>query len=65
MPLREKIELVECHNEPVPYKNPSSTKKPKKLLTALPTLSISGPSRCGSPSETPTKEEDEETQNFL
>lgn len=64
-PLREKFEMVECHNEPVLHKNPPSIKiTPKKLLTALPTLSISGPSRSGSPT-TPTKEEDEETQNFL
>lgn len=70
-PALEKIEMVECYNEPPSYKaicNPKKT--PKKLLTALPTLSISGPSpapsRNTSPTSTsPTKEEDEEKQNFL
>jgi hypothetical protein len=69
-PLREKFEMVECYNEPT-HKNLISTRKtPKKLLQALPTLSISGPSPCVSrntspTSQSPTKEEDEETQNFL
>lgn len=64
--MRERVE-IECYNDPTL----SFTRKtPKKLLAALPTLSISGPSpapsRNTSPTETsPTKEEDEETQNFL
>jgi len=62
--------MVECYNDPS-LKSASIPKKtPKKLLTALPTLSISGPSpapsRNTSPtSNSPTKEEDEEQQNFL
>lgn len=65
-PLREKFELVECHAEPSSSYFPTAPKKtPKLLLTALPTLSISGPSRSGSPISSPTKEDDEERQNFL
>lgn len=71
-PMREKIEMVECHNEPSTssHKTPISTKKtPKKLLAALPTLSISGPSpapsRQQSPTTSPEEEDEEETQNFL
>lgn len=64
-PAREKIEMVECYNEPS-VKNLNNPKKtPKKLLTALPTLSISGPSPAPSRNASPTEQEDEEKQNFL
>jgi Domain of unknown function (DUF4808) len=66
----EKIELVECHLEPSmssSHKNLNSTKKtPRKLLAALPTLSISGPSPAPSRNQSPTSPtEEDEKQNFL
>ncbi|XP_070499824.1 uncharacterized protein [Chironomus tepperi] len=69
-PAREKIEMVECYNDPSLKIASIPKRTPKKLLAALPTLSISGPSpapsRNTSPtSNSPTKEEDEEQQNFL
>lgn len=68
-PPREKIEMVECHNEPSTssHKVANSTKiTSKKLLAALPTLSISGPSPAPSRQQSPTTPADEEeNQNFL
>lgn len=68
-PLREKIEMVECHKEPTITTNiiPNSLNKmPKKLLAALPTLSISGPSPAPSRNQSPTTPtEEDEKQNFL
>jgi hypothetical protein len=63
--------MVECHNEPstslATHKVQISSKiTPKKLLAALPTLSISGPSPAPSRNQSPTSPtEEEETQNFL
>ncbi|KAG5678143.1 hypothetical protein PVAND_007838 [Polypedilum vanderplanki] len=68
-PMRERVE-IECYNDPTMINSNNAKKTPKKLLAALPTLSISGPSpapsRNTSPTSTsPPKEEDEEKQNFL
>lgn len=64
-PQQEKIELVECHNEPA-YKAPISTKvMPKKLLAALPTLSISGPSPAPSRNQSPTTPTEDDEKHFL
>jgi hypothetical protein len=65
-PPSETIEVVECHLEPSSLKN-NLIRTPKKLLAALPTLSISGPSPAPSRNQSPeaSLEEEEETQNFL
>jgi hypothetical protein len=62
----DNVEVVECHLEPTSFKN-NLIKTPKKLLAALPTLSISGPSPAPSRNQSPeaSLEEEEETQNFL
>lgn len=62
--------MVECHNEPSTstHKIPNSTKiTPKKLLAALPTLSISGPSPAPSRNHSPTSptEGEEKQPEFL